>query len=62
MIVEKFITTKFSDLPNAIENLHLAFERAISQENLSQLAMTLSLLNTTAGTLVLTGYTTPFVS
>lgn len=59
--VEKFVSSKFSDTPDAVNALTRQFSRALSQDNVQALTMTLSILSTRAGTLLLTGYTTAFV-
>ncbi|KAM0750383.1 long chain fatty alcohol oxidase [Meredithblackwellia eburnea MCA 4105] len=58
--VDAFIRTKFSDFPGAIEALDEQFSLSLSPTNLDSIRMTLSLLSTRAGTLLLTGHPTTF--
>lgn len=55
------ISTKFTDLPGAVDVLANQYALALSQKNLDDLAKGLSILSTRAGTLLLTGHATPFV-
>lgn len=52
--------TKFSDLPGSIDTLVNQLSASVSKENLDKIFLTLSLLSTRAGTLLLTGHATPF--
>lgn len=52
--------TKFSDFPGSIDALVDQLSASVSKENLDKIYMTLSLLSTRPGTLLLTGHATPF--
>ena len=52
--------TKFSDLPGSIDTLVNQLSASVSKENLDKIFLTLSLLSTRAGTLLLAGHATPF--
>lgn len=58
--VETFVRSPYSAIPGAIDSLTSQFSEALSQTNVNALTMTLSLLSTRAGTLLLTGYGRPF--
>lgn len=58
--VQKMVSTKFTDLPGALEGLAGQYALALSQKNLDDLAKGLSILSTRAGTLLLTGHATAF--
>ncbi|BGP24828.1 hypothetical protein JCM10295v2_003748 [Rhodotorula toruloides] len=58
--LEKFVRTKFSELPGSIDALAQQFCTSLSKENVDKIALTLSLLSTRPGTLLLAGHATPF--
>lgn len=58
--VEAFVRSPYSSIPGSINSLTSQFSEALSQTNVKALTMTLSLLSTRAGTLLLTGYARPF--
>ncbi|KAL8278216.1 hypothetical protein RQP46_009389 [Phenoliferia psychrophenolica] len=58
--VEAFISTKFSDWPGAVAALDQQFQDSLSPTNLADIQLTLTLLGTRAGTLLLTGHTSAF--
>ncbi|GAA5935270.1 hypothetical protein JCM10213_003990 [Rhodosporidiobolus nylandii] len=55
-----FCKTRFSDLPGAVDALADQFSTVLSKTNLDSISLTLKLLSTRAGTLILTGYATSF--
>lgn len=52
--------SKFSDLPGSIDALAQQFCTSLSKDNVDKIALTLSLLSTRPGTLLLAGHATPF--
>lgn len=60
--VHKFISTPFSSHPSALASLESQFFSSLSETNVSQLALTLTILSTRAGTLLLTGHRGLFVN
>lgn len=52
--------SKFSDLPGSVDALAQQFCTSLSKENVDKIALTLSLLSTRPGTLLLAGHATPF--
>lgn len=58
--VSLFLRTKFSDWPGALEALDEQFKASLSPTNLSDIQLTLTLLGTRAGTLLLTGHASAF--
>ncbi|BGP32264.1 hypothetical protein JCM10296v2_004045 [Rhodotorula toruloides] len=58
--LEKFVRSKFSDLPGSVDALAQQFCISLSKDNVDKIALTLSLLSTRPGTLLLAGHATPF--
>ncbi|GAA5941213.1 hypothetical protein JCM3775_006650 [Rhodotorula graminis] len=58
--IDALVTTKFSDLPGALDALADQFTRSLSKDSVDKIGLVLSLLSTRPGTLVLTGHASTF--